>query len=130
MVALLESTESIAAIPERPAQLEAKCSTNVTFCRKLLEINNKAGLFCNLGESKPGARRASFKALGGVREVTSYRLYRIDGDGRISAAEWLEASDDRAAREQAASLCANGGAVEIWARDRLVARIETPRKQG
>jgi len=58
--------------------------------------------------------------------VQSYRLYRIDGAGRISAAEWLEAADDRSAREQAESLCADGGTVELWARDRLVARVEGP----
>ena len=59
--------------------------------------------------------------------MKNYRLYRIDGAGRISAAEWIEAADDRSAREQATSLCVRGGAVELWARDRLVARVEGPR---
>lgn len=56
--------------------------------------------------------------------MNNYRLYRIDGAGRISAAEWLEAPDDRSAEEQAARLCENGGVAELWARDRLIARVE------
>lgn len=59
--------------------------------------------------------------------MKNYRLYRIDGAGRISTAEWLEAMDDRSASEQAADLCADGGSVELWARDRLVARVGAPR---
>jgi hypothetical protein len=59
--------------------------------------------------------------------VKNYRLYRIDGAGRISTAEWLEAIDDDSASDRAASLCVDGGAVELWARNRLVARVETPR---
>jgi hypothetical protein len=62
--------------------------------------------------------------------VNNYRLYRIDGAGRISAAEWLEAMDDRSASEQAADLCADGGVVELWARDRLVARVAAPPRTG
>lgn len=57
--------------------------------------------------------------------MNNYRLYRIDGAGRIDAAEWLEAADDRSARDQAASLCVDGGSVELWARDRLVARLDS-----
>ena len=55
--------------------------------------------------------------------MNNYRLYRIDGAGRISTAEWLEAADDDAAREQAILLCANGASVELWARNRLVVRL-------
>lgn len=60
--------------------------------------------------------------------MKNYRLYRIDGAGRISAAEWIEAANDRSATEQAAALCADGGTVELWARDRLVARVDSPRR--
>jgi len=62
--------------------------------------------------------------------VKNYRLYRIDGAGRISTAEWIEAANDRAASEQAASLCPDGGSVELWARDRLIARVDLPRPTG
>jgi len=32
--------------------------------------------------------------------LASYRLYRLDGAGKISSAEWIEATDDEdAARE-------------------------------
>ena len=55
-----------------------------------------------------------------------YRLYRLDGAGRIAAAEWLEADDDADARERAAQRCDGSGAVELWARNRLVARIDPP----
>lgn len=62
--------------------------------------------------------------------VKNYRLYRIDGDGRIGAAEWLEAADDQSAGDQAARLCGDGGTVELWARDRLVARLGRSARQG
>jgi hypothetical protein len=48
-------------------------------------------------------------------------MYRIDGAGSITSAEWIEAADDeevtRLAREQVQGLA------EIWQRDRLVARL-------
>jgi hypothetical protein len=54
--------------------------------------------------------------------VPSYRLYRIDGAGSITSAEWIEAADDeevaRLAREQVPQ-----GLAEIWQRNRLVARL-------
>ena len=58
----------------------------------------------------------------GVCVVPSYRLYRIDGAGSITSAEWLDAADDaeatRLAREQVPQ-----GLAEIWQRDRLIARL-------
>lgn len=54
--------------------------------------------------------------------MAQYRLYRLDGAGNISAAEWIEAKgDDEAVR--AARGRALGTRAEIWDRDRLVARI-------
>lgn len=54
--------------------------------------------------------------------MASYRLYRIDGAGKIASAEWLEATDDdhasKLARERAPD-----GIVEVWERNRLVARL-------
>ncbi len=55
-----------------------------------------------------------------------YRLYRLDGAGRITAAEWLEADDDTSAEARAAELSDGRGAIEIWARSRLVARVTPP----
>jgi hypothetical protein len=49
-----------------------------------------------------------------------YRLYRIDGTGRFSTAEWIDASDG----ETAVAIVAVGGAsdrYDLWHRDRLVA---------
>jgi hypothetical protein len=51
-----------------------------------------------------------------------YRLYCMDGDGRIATADWIEASsDDEAivlARSKKLSV-----ACELWDRDRLVASL-------
>ena len=63
----------------------------------------------------------------GGGELPSYRLYRLDGAGKIVSAEWVEAADDDAAAEHARDrelpvTC------EMWQRDRLVARIE-PRRE-
>lgn len=58
----------------------------------------------------------------GVCVLPSYRLYRVDGTGKITSAEWIEAADDagaeRLVREQIPD-----GIAEIWERDRLVARL-------
>jgi len=60
--------------------------------------------------------------------LASYRLYRLDGAGKISSAEWIEATDDEdAARE--GRLRAKDGTCEIWDRNRLIARIE-PEQDG
>jgi hypothetical protein len=55
--------------------------------------------------------------------VPTYRLYRLDGAGKISAADWIEAADDDAACRQAETSAGTGG-YEIWNRKRLVARSE------
>jgi hypothetical protein len=64
----------------------------------------------------------------GAASVKNYRVYRIDGVGRISGGEWFEAADDQLAAEQAVSLNVDGGAIELWSRDRFIARIESPRE--
>jgi hypothetical protein len=54
--------------------------------------------------------------------VTNYRLYRLDGAGKIVGAEWLAADDD----EQAVAQARNGGVhstLELWDRQRLVIRL-------
>jgi hypothetical protein len=55
--------------------------------------------------------------------LASYRLYRLDGAGRISSAEWLEATDDEDAARKARERSLDG-TCEVWERNRLIARIE------
>lgn len=51
----------------------------------------------------------------------NYRLYRLDGAGKITSAEWIEAScDDDAVRD--ARTRAQAGSFELWEKDRLVHR--------
>lgn len=59
--------------------------------------------------------------------MASYRLYRLDGTGKIATAEWLEATDDADAEQRARSL-GLACTCEIWDRNRLVARLEPGRK--
>lgn len=59
--------------------------------------------------------------------MPSYRLYRLDGAGKIVSAEWVEAADDDAAAQEARErdlpvTC------EIWERNRLVVRIKPRRR--
>lgn len=60
----------------------------------------------------------------GVRVLPNYRLYRLDGAGRISGAEWIEAADDDDARAKARADC-GAGTYELWERYRLVERSRT-----
>lgn len=53
--------------------------------------------------------------------MPTYRLYRLDGAGRISAAEWIDAVDDDEARLKARS-DVRDGRYELWDRERLVER--------
>ena len=57
--------------------------------------------------------------------MPNYRLYRLDGAGRISNAEWVEAADDSEARSKAVAQC-RSGAFELWQRKRLVHRTDGP----
>ena len=51
--------------------------------------------------------------------MLSYRLYRLDGAGKIMTAEWIEAENDEDALEKARARCKIGG-YELWDRNRLV----------
>jgi hypothetical protein len=53
--------------------------------------------------------------------VPTYRLYRLDGAGRISAAEWIDAADDEQALSTARAQSKSGG-YELWDKQRLVHR--------
>jgi hypothetical protein len=54
--------------------------------------------------------------------LPNYRLYRLDGAGKITNAEWIEASADGDALEEAKSRC-NSGSFELWEKNRLVERF-------
>jgi hypothetical protein len=56
-------------------------------------------------------------------KLPAYRLYHVDGAGKVSSAEWIEADTDDSAIETARS---NAKTVEceLWQGSRLVARID------
>jgi hypothetical protein len=58
--------------------------------------------------------------LGG--SMRDYRLYCLDGAGKITSAEWLEADSDAEAVAAARALC-KAVTCEVWQRRRFVARI-------
>ena len=60
----------------------------------------------------------------------TYRIYRLDGVGRIRSAEWLDALDDRFALEGARVLASSDGCAggcEVWLRDRRIGRVHACR---
>jgi len=60
--------------------------------------------------------------------MTSYRLYCLDGVGKVMSAEWIDAVDDKAAVE-AAMKFVDGCRYELWDHSRLVMRLD-PRRGG
>jgi hypothetical protein len=52
--------------------------------------------------------------------LPNYRLYRLDGAGKITTAEWIEANADEEALRQAHAVV-DGKAFELWERQRLIA---------
>ena len=54
--------------------------------------------------------------------MPAYRLYFLDGTGKVASAEWLEAADDQAAIAIARDKCTSRRC-ELWQRQRLVARL-------
>ena len=59
--------------------------------------------------------------------MRTYRLYRLDGAGKISTAEWIEAVDDDDARLKAQAQL-DGARYELWDRQRLIARVGRERR--
>ena len=55
-------------------------------------------------------------------DLGNYRLYRLDGAGRITSAEWIEAAADEDARREAQQR-ARPESFELWDKDRLVERF-------
>lgn len=61
--------------------------------------------------------------------MADYRLYRLDGAGKIVTAEWIEAADDADAAEVARTLRLDC-TCEVWDRQRLIARIDPAADEG
>jgi hypothetical protein len=53
-----------------------------------------------------------------------YRLYCLDGAGRISLAEWIDAADDEDAIRQAQDMKRGALRCEVWSGKRLVATLD------
>ena len=52
----------------------------------------------------------------------TYRLYCLDGAGKVLSAEWIDAEDDNTAIEAAKDMV-DGHTCELWARSRFVIRL-------
>jgi len=58
--------------------------------------------------------------------LPNYRLYRLDGAGKITSAEWIEALADADAVSEATTR-AQSGSFELWEKDRLIERVRAQR---
>jgi len=57
--------------------------------------------------------------------MATYRAYRVDKRRHIRSAEWLDAPNDDAAKDQAEELCEEGApTIELWQATRLVDEID------
>ena len=60
--------------------------------------------------------------LGDPARLPTYRLYRLDGAGKIMSADWIEAGGDEDALREARER--DGSArLELWERNRLVGNL-------
>jgi hypothetical protein len=55
--------------------------------------------------------------------VKAYRIYIVDGDGRLHLGEAFEAVDDQAAGARAETLAVSGKIGELWEGGRMVGRV-------
>lgn len=55
--------------------------------------------------------------------MPDYRLYCLDGAGKISFADWIVAEDDAEAMAKAREMKLNASKCEIWLQQRLVATL-------
>ena len=58
--------------------------------------------------------------------MSAYRVYCLDGAGKVWAAEWIEAADDAAALESARGF-SKAVKCEVWQGQRLVGRVNPDR---
>ena len=56
--------------------------------------------------------------------MPAYRLYHLDGTGRVDSAEWLEAADDSSAIANAATLTMKAVSAELWLGKSRIARLD------
>jgi hypothetical protein len=68
--------------------------------------------------SETSLRRHEFRDY----NVETYRLYCLDGVGKVASAEWIEAEEDSGAIAAAEDM-RQGRACELWQNSRLVARF-------
>lgn len=57
--------------------------------------------------------------------MPAYRLYHLDGAGRVDSAEWLEAADDSAATAQALKIPRKAVTAELWQGKRRLACLDS-----
>ena len=62
----------------------------------------------------------------GAHCMPAYRVYCLDGAGKVWAAEWIEAEDDAAAIE-AARKFDKAVRCEVWQGQKLIGRVEPDR---
>ena len=55
--------------------------------------------------------------------MPAYRVYCLDGAGKVWAAEWIEAADDAAALNSARQF-KSAVRCEVWQSQRLVGRVD------
>jgi hypothetical protein len=55
--------------------------------------------------------------------MAGYRIYYLNGDNRISMADWIEAKDDDHAIQQAREFSRKFSRSELWQKERLVAKL-------
>jgi hypothetical protein len=58
--------------------------------------------------------------------MSAYRVYCLDGAGKVWAAEWIEAESDSAALD-AARRFASAVHCEVWLAERLVGKVNLQR---
>lgn len=58
--------------------------------------------------------------------MPAYRVYCLDGAGKVWSAEWIEAESDSAALD-AARQFADAAHCEVWLGERLVGKVEPQR---
>jgi hypothetical protein len=61
--------------------------------------------------------------------LPNYRLYRLDGAGKITSAEWIEAVADADALREVRTR-ADSGSFELWEKNRLVERFRNGQRIG
>lgn len=57
--------------------------------------------------------------------MPAYRLYHLDGAGRVNSAEWLEAADDSAATGLALKIPLKAVTAELWQGKRRLACLNS-----